>query len=441
MSEENVAALPPATPPEQAVQRYSSLLSRQDGHLEAAYRDYRIRSAFQPIFSFAHNRPVGFEGLARARNGAGETVAAGTLLSADNTPEGIIFLDRLLRTLHLANFSGPAFQEAWLFLNVSPRVVVDGRTYGSFFREVLRAYNVPPQRVVVEVTETETSDENALEDSTRYYRELGCLVAIDDFGAGHSNFNRIWRLRPDIIKLDRLMIAQAARDPAARRGLVGIAGLLHEIGALVLAEGIETEEEAVASLQAEVDLLQGYLLQRPFIGEAPSLESLERFNALRQALVRQTKNEEAEFGGAIRPYLETFERAAETLAGGTTLSNAVGELLMLNHVVRCYLLDESGSQKGDNLTSPYHATRRDLRHLPLISAKGANWMHRHYFRRALGNPQGTQISRPYLSLTDPQMCVTLSRLVERERDRVVLCCDLEYPVTPGPGTRSTAMPP
>ena len=55
--------------------------------------------------------------------------------------------------------------------------------------------------------------------------------------------------------------------------------------------------------------------------------------------------------------------------------------------------------------------RRDLRHLPLGSAAGANWMHRHYFRRAIANPNRTQVSRPYLSLTDPQMCVTLSRAI------------------------------
>jgi hypothetical protein len=57
-------------------------------------------------------------------------------------------------------------------------------------------------------------------------------------------------------------------------------------------------------------------------------------------------------------------------------------------------------------------------------------MHRHYFRRAIANPNRTQVSRPYLSLTDPQMCVTLSRLIEAGDRAVILCCDLEFPVAP-----------
>jgi EAL domain-containing protein (putative c-di-GMP-specific phosphodiesterase class I) len=335
----------------------------------------------------------------------------------------------------MANFSDPAYETAWLFLNISPTVVINGRSSGPFFSEMLEAFGMPPQRVVIEITEHETSDEHVLEEATRYYRHIGCLVAIDDFGAGHSNFNRIWRLKPDIIKLDRQMVQHAAQDPAARRGLVGIAGLLHEIGALVLAEGIETEEEARVVVQAEVDLMQGYFLQRPFVGAVPRLEHRERFDALRRGLFRQAKDDDEDFHQAVRPYRDAFSRATDALATGQAFAAATRELMTLPTVIRCYLLDADGSQIGDNLTSPAYVSRRDPRHQPLGTATGANWMHRHYFRRAISSPSTIQISRPYLSLTDPRMCLTLSRAVRRGADLVVLCCDLEYPVQPPDGYR------
>jgi EAL domain-containing protein (putative c-di-GMP-specific phosphodiesterase class I) len=432
MSTDPVAQLPPAAG--SGIERYCSAFRRAEGLTETVYRGFRVRSAFQPIFSFAHSRAVGFEGLARAWNEHGEAVPPPVLLSADRSSEGTIFLDRLLRALHLANFGGPAFRDGWLFLNVAPEVVIRGRSHGPFFREALQAYGVEPGRVVLEVTEGATEDEATLESATRYYRDIGCLVAIDDFGAGHSNFERIWHLRPDIVKLDRSMIARAAKDPAARRGLVGIAGLLHEAGALVLAEGVETEEEAVVSLQAEVDLLQGYLLARPCVGAPPSVEPA-RFGDLREALRRAARDEEAEFGSALRPYFEAFTRAAELLEQGGGCRPAVAGLLSLGQVMRCYLLDGSGTQQGDNVDAPDYVRRRGFRHLPLGSAAGANWMHRHYFRRAIANPNKTQVSRPYLSLTDPQMCVTLSRLVGTGERAMVLCCDLEFPLVPPPSAR------
>jgi EAL domain-containing protein (putative c-di-GMP-specific phosphodiesterase class I) len=408
---------------------YSDHLQPVDAAVEARFLDYRIQSAFQPIFSFAHGRPVGFEGLARARTAAGP-VSPGELFGAATSLESTVFLDRLLRALHLANFNGPEYDKAWLFLNVSPATVISGRVWGPFFKEMLQAFGMPPQRVVVEITESETPDERVLENAARYYKEIGCLVAIDDFGAGHSNFNRIWRLKPDIIKLDRQMVAQAAQDPAARRGLLGISALLHEIGALVLAEGIETEEEARVVVQAEVDLLQGYYLQRPFIGTPPNLDRRARFDATRRALFQQARDDEEEFRSGLRPYQETFARVADRLADGKSLAEAVQEILRTRSVIRAYMLDGDGVQIGDGHEAADRVAHSDPRHVPLGSVSGSNWMHRHYFRRALSNPGTVQVSRPYLSLTDPRMCLTLSRAVRRGADLVVLCCDLEYPVLP-----------
>ena len=64
--------------------------------------------------------------------------------------------------------------------------------------------------------ETSAYDEENLARCVQYFRDLGCLVAIDDFGAGESNFERIWRLKPDIVKLDRSMVVEATRTPRVR---------------------------------------------------------------------------------------------------------------------------------------------------------------------------------------------------------------------------------
>lgn len=411
---------------EPALAPFARHLERKGARVESRFGDFLLRSAFQPIFSFAHGRAVGFEGLARAWDPGGQPVPPTVLLATERENDRAVFLDRLLRALHTANFSTYAFPDAWLFLNVSPEVVVSGRGHGPFFKEMLKAIGIPAHRVVVEITENESADEGALEEAAHYYKKIGCLIAIDDFGAGHSNFQRIWRLKPDIIKLDRLMVAQAARDPSARRALVGISALLHEIGALVLAEGIETETEAVAALHAEVDLLQGYLFQRPFVGDAPSLEYPARFAALREALITHARDEEASFSAALKPYLDAFGKAADRVADGDDPEVAVEPLLDMPRVVRCYFLDAGGTQRGGNLAG-VGSVRVDPRYRPLTDVRGANWMHRHYFRRAIANPGRTQVSRPYLSLTDPSLCLTLSRALAEGDGTRVLCCDLISP--------------
>src|SRR5262245_63098821 len=102
-----------------------------------------------------------------------------------------------------------------------------------------------------------------------YYRELGCVIVLDDFGAGHSNFDRIWRLHPDVVKIDREMTRRVTVEPLARRMFNGIVSVLHEAGALVCVEGIETEDEALVATDANADLLQGRFFASP-VHELPA---------------------------------------------------------------------------------------------------------------------------------------------------------------------------
>jgi EAL domain-containing protein (putative c-di-GMP-specific phosphodiesterase class I) len=88
-----------------------------------------------------------------------------------------------------------------------------------------------------------------------HFRQLGCLIAIDDFGAGHSNFDRIWDLQPDIVKIDRRLIQDAGHSRRVERILTGIVSLLHEAGSLVVVEGVETEDEALVAIAANADMV------------------------------------------------------------------------------------------------------------------------------------------------------------------------------------------
>ena len=96
----------------------------------------------------------------------------------------------------------------------------------------------------------------------------GFLVAVDDFGAGHSNLDRLLTLRPDIVKLDRSLIH--AHQPDLRESVMPkLVSLLHEAGMLVVAEGIETEEDLLLAARSGVDFVQGFLFGQPGPGYRP----------------------------------------------------------------------------------------------------------------------------------------------------------------------------
>ncbi|MEX0951294.1 MAG: EAL domain-containing protein [Gammaproteobacteria bacterium] len=402
------------------------VVEEHDELLTARYDRYQLFSVFQPIYSFAHKRMVGCEGLTRVLDDNGGQIHPGQLLGGRHSIEETIYLDRLMRTLHVGNFSIRKRENAWLFLNVSPVVVINGHQHGDFFADLLAKYDFPPQRVVIEILETAIADEYALEATVASYQELGCMVAIDDFGAGHSNFERIWRLRPDIVKLDRSMIQRATTDPTIGRSLGLIVSLLHEIGGLVLAEGIETEEQAMLAITADVDMMQGFLLSGAATLKEPIPDCQRLFERLHDSIMQTSIDEEFEFLRSFRSYYDAFSRAANMLSAGLNLYTATEEIISMGEVLRIYVLNEYGAQIGENLTSPEQAVKRDPRLYPLTEARGASWGHRPYFRRAISRPGEVQLTRPYLSLTDARMCLTLSRTIQLRNERAVLCCDLAW---------------
>jgi EAL domain-containing protein (putative c-di-GMP-specific phosphodiesterase class I) len=121
----------------------------------------------------------------------------------------------------------------------------------------------------MEIVESHCEDEGLLREAVGAYRAMGSSIAIDDFGTGRSNFDRILALRPDMVKLDRSMLAEAMHRSGASRVLAPMIRVLHESGAQVAIEGIESPEEALVAIDAGADLLQGnyFAMPAPTLGE------------------------------------------------------------------------------------------------------------------------------------------------------------------------------
>lgn len=402
-----------------------------DGRLEAHVNDVRVRSEFQAIYSLSHRKPIGYEGLLRVRDQHQRQINPAHFFTTITGEGEKVRVDRLARFLHTQNFRRAGGMDGWLFLNIHPEVIMNGPKYGSFFGKCLEATDISPENIVVEILENSIADRGLLNDAVQYYRDIGCKIAIDDFGAMASNIDRLWALEPDIVKLDRSLVVELDK-PSVRRLLPSLVSMIHECGSLVLMEGIETEDQALTAIDSGVDLVQGFYFARPskdLCGTSPTASvgsgdanipnMCEKY--YRYVFERQQRHDDT-----LARYLLPFEQAARAHAFSGSLTG-FDEILRKAGVERCYILDRKGFQVGNTLFPEKHDSLFPTHFGHLGEDNGSSWFRRHYFRRAVTSPGKVHYTRPYLSLTGGIICKTLSiSLSTPEGDTRIYCCDIDW---------------
>lgn len=380
-----------------------------------------IKSVYQPIFSPTHQRLAGYEALVRAWH-EGHPVPPPVLFRQAAAQGQMVELDRHLLRLHLQNFTGTDLP-VWLFLNISPQTCTRPDASLEQLAELCHGYGMPPERIVLELVETAADSTRALLAFVRQAHNLGFQIAIDDFGMGDSNFERLWRIHPLIVKLDRSLLLNAQQHRRARMLLESLVRMIRESGSLVLLEGIEDEEQAHIALATEADLLQGYLFGRP---GTVSVQAVTQAETELSARVRHSRKWSLQHSQEQDHYLRQLgsciRKTAQQLALGVPFAEACRPLLQLEGVKRCFVLDPDGIQQGRLM----HA-RPDpdlARFNPLYESSGACWAHRDYFRKARLRPYNIHCSRPYVGLPDARRTVTLSMALHQGGRMQVLCVDI-----------------
>lgn len=212
-----------------------------------------LRMVLQPIVSLPTMRTVGAEALARfdrPPGGPEQWFAEADALGL-GLPLEMAAVNAALALL------GELPADTYLSVNVSPAALCSEDLAWAL-------EGVDARRVVLEITEHSSVAEYArLLESVDRLRRGGARLAVDDAGAGYASFRHILSLRPDIIKFDRHMVTQLDVDPA-RRALVGaLVSFGAQMGATLVAEGIETPGELDVLMRLGVACGQGYLLARP----------------------------------------------------------------------------------------------------------------------------------------------------------------------------------
>jgi EAL domain-containing protein (putative c-di-GMP-specific phosphodiesterase class I) len=228
----------------------------------------RVVTAYQAIMELKDRTVLGFEALSRGARGTG-LESAYALFGAAEEHGLLVELDRLCRRRALLS-SGRIPSNAKIFVNTLPATIRDPQFRGKALIDFLDRAQVSPDRIVIEITEKLVIDNyNLFREAMAYFTDLGMSFAVDDVGAGYSGLEAIARLKPHYLKIDISLVRDVHVSLVNREMVKAIIAMGHGIGAAVIAEGIHTEDEALALQTMGIDWGQGYLLARPDPGPEP----------------------------------------------------------------------------------------------------------------------------------------------------------------------------
>ncbi|MEE2677619.1 MAG: EAL domain-containing response regulator [Myxococcota bacterium] len=233
--------------------------------LEAALRNGEFVPHYQPKLDLASGRITGVEVLSRWNSPDFGAVSPGTFIPMAEASGAIQRLTDAIARRALAELSDPggAFAGLGIALNLSPRLLHD-LAYPDRLLELVRGEGVDPDRVTLEVTESEAMSEPARYlDILVRFRLKGFHLSVDDFGTGFSSLVQLYKLPFEEIKIDRTFVADIRESQDARVIVKAMVGLGRGLGLSVVAEGIEDAETADALRSYGCDLGQGYYFSRP----------------------------------------------------------------------------------------------------------------------------------------------------------------------------------
>lgn len=230
--------------------------------LVAALRENRLRLAYQPVVQAHDPSQVAFhECLLRLIDRSGALINAGAFMPVAEKLGLVRMLDR--RVLELAFETLRRNTRVRLSVNMSPQSLRDAR-WQSLFEELAAQNPNALGRLILEVTEaTVIDDAEAAAVLLNRFREMGCSIALDDFGAGYTSFQQLRNLTIDIVKIDGSYIRNILSNPSDQVFVEALTSIAKHFDFLIVAEMVDSDEAADLLRSLGVDTFQGFHFGRP----------------------------------------------------------------------------------------------------------------------------------------------------------------------------------
>lgn len=388
--------------------------------------DSTIDVKFQPIVSVVKKSIIGLSGISTGANLDGTFFPLNELLVSAEKTNSVIDLDRLCRKKIVEEFNEfCADDEKLLFISIDMAVIAQFVGSGIIL-DLVNMFNINPKNVVLEIYENNITDMEVLQNFITSYRCRGFLVSLT-IGSGFANLDKISHVEPDIIKISEAITADIEMDFYKQEIFKSLVNLSKKISALVVADGINIEEQAIICMELGADMLQG-----DYFGQYENINTdiFDLVDDRVNSIALQYKKYKTEQIDAEKSKHKQYEELMNTVIhelsviSESKFDKKLNDIINKYNAFECvYVLDESGIQVSDTLTLFKNMlSQKALIFKPAIKGTDHSLKKYYYFLENMGFNK--YVTDQYISLASGNLCITISEKFKGLKDKnYILCID------------------
>lgn len=380
---------------------------------------------FQPIYSLNTKKVIGLEALARG-DYKGEVVSPRFIFNYAREHNCVLSVDRLCREKAMNAFTRQQESAPTLFINFETSVLNSVVPGNGEIMKTAAENHISPENIVIELNESYVNDSYDLMMFVDFYRSKGFLIALDNVSTGLDTMNRIMLVNPDIIKIDRAIINSIESNSYNQEVFKSIINTAKRIGAMTVAEGVETVDEVITCMLMGVDYFQGFYFSKPeqfnyiFSNEA----RLKLEDAALKLNLSIKKNPTV-----VNVQIETYKRIIYDLINTLTgtdradYNDILTQYVSEHKEIECvFLIDEKGFQFTPTIMHDGSEILPGYTPAPM----GVNHDIKNYFYAIKEQIEDPFISGWYISSATGKMCKTISsHIYGKDGKLIVVCIDLK----------------
>ncbi|MCY6484052.1 EAL domain-containing protein [Clostridium aestuarii] len=391
-------------------------------------KNKNLEIKFQPIVSIIKQLVIGFEVSSIGCHQKDEFVTIDELIKCAKNKDVIIDLDRLYREKAVESFSKLYCEtkEKILFININASII--SKFVGSgVIMDLVNKFNLKPQNVVLEIVEDNIEDIESLKSFTTNYRSKGFLVALSDIGYGFANLDKISYVEPDIIKISGAITQNIESDYYKQEIFKSLVNLCKNIGALVVADGIESLQQAFTTIELGADMLKGEYFG---ISQEITNEFMDNIKGNVQYIAKKYKDYMIDKINIEKSRHKRYESIMENILNELSnvrekeFNNKLKEVISDYDIFECvYILNKDGVQVSDTFT--HYKNMLSQKALIFHPAKrGTNHSLKKYYYFLKNMGLSKYITEPYISLATGNLCITISSIfANKDNENYILCID------------------